>query len=209
MSAVFEVLRPGLLTTIQDLGRPAGQAFGFGVAGAMDPFALQVANLLAGNARGAAALEIGLGGLVLRALEDRVVAVCGAAPVWKSARIRKGEDLAFPSTPSGVWSYLAVEGGFEAEVFLGSASTDARARRGGFQGRALAGGDVLHAPPAKGSAREGRGLVASAIPAYPAQVDARVVLGPQDGMFTDEALRTFLTSPYEVSARSDRMGYHL
>jgi antagonist of KipI len=209
MSAVFEVLRPGLLTTIQDLGRPAGQAFGFGAAGAMDPFALQVANLLAGNARGVAALETGLGGLVLRALEERIVAVCGAAPGWKSVRVRAGEELAFPPTSSGVWSYLAVEGGFEADVFLGSASTDARARRGGFGGRALAAGDVLRAPPAKGTAREGRGLVASTIPAYPAQVDARVILGPQDEMFTDDALRTFLSTPFEVSARSDRMGYHL
>ncbi|HEX7902088.1 MAG TPA: biotin-dependent carboxyltransferase family protein [Planctomycetota bacterium] len=207
----FEVLRPGVLSTLQDLGRPAGQALGFGVAGAMDAFALRVANLLAGNAPGAAALETGLGGLVLRALEDRIVAVCGAdlganVPLWKSARVRAGQELAFPKSTSGVWAYLAVEGGFEADLFLGSASTDPRARRGGFGGRALAKGDVLRARPSKG-AREGRGLTDAVIPAYRAKVDVRVILGPQE--FSDEAVRTFLSSDYAVTSGSDRMGYRL
>ena len=209
MTPVFEVLRPGLLSTLQDLGRAAGQASGFGVAGAMDAFALRVANLLAGNAPGAAALETGLGGLVLRALEERIVAVCGAGGTWKSARVRKGEELAVSSTSSGVWTYLAVEGGFGADVVLGRACTVPRAGRVGFEGRALAKGDVLRARDPKGTAREGRGLIYSEIPAYPARVDARVILGPQEEMFGEEALQLFLSSPYEVTSRSDRMGYHL
>ena len=214
MTPVFEVLRPGVLSTLQDLGRPAGQAFGFGVAGAMDAFSLRVANLLAGNASGAAALETGLGGLVLRVLEDRIVAVCGAnlganVPLWKSVRIRKGQQLAFAASAGGVWAYVAVEGGFAAETFLGSASTDRRAVRGGFEGRALAKGDILRALDPKGHAREGRGLIYSEIPSYPARVDARVILGPQEEMFREEAVRAFLSSPYDVTSRSDRMGYHL
>jgi antagonist of KipI len=214
VTPVFEVLRPGILTTLQDLGRPAGQAFGFAVAGAMDVFAPQVANLLAGNARGAVALETGLGGLRLRALEDRIVAVCGAdlgagVPLWKSARIRKGQELAFPASVAGVWAYVAVEGGFVADEFLGSGSTDPRARRGGFAGRALAKGDVLQARDPKAPAREGRGLTQAGIPSYPARVDARVILGPQDDMLGEGALPLFLSSAYEVTSRSDRAGYHL
>ncbi|RPH48034.1 MAG: KipI antagonist, partial [Planctomycetota bacterium] len=89
MTPVFEVLQPGVLATIQDLGRTGLQRHGVGTAGAMDRFALQVANLLVGNSRGTAALEIGLGGLRLRCLEDWILAVCGAdlgvgLPLWKS-----------------------------------------------------------------------------------------------------------------------------
>lgn len=208
MKPVFDVLRAGPAASIQDLGRPAAQALGFGPSGAMDPFALQAANLLAGNPRDAAALEIGLGGLVLRALEERVVAVTGAGSDWRSRRLRAGEELTLPAAVEGVWSYVAVDGGFGSELFLGSAATDVRARRGGLGGRRLAGGDVLSALEPRGG-RDGRVLSRAAWPAYPPSSVVRVVLGPRDDLFTDEGLRRFLSEPYEVSGRSDRMGYHL
>jgi antagonist of KipI len=208
MKPVFEVLRAGPAASIQDLGRPAAQALGFGPSGAMDPFALRAANLLAGNPRDAAAIESGLGGLVLRALEERVVAVTGAGSDWRSRRVRAGEEIALPAAVEGVWSYVAVDGGFAADLFLGSAATDARARRGGHGGRRLAAGDVLSAHDPRGG-RDGRGLSRSAWPAYPPSSVVRVVMGPRDDLFTDEGLRLFLSETYEVSGRSDRMGYHL
>ena len=208
MRPVFEVRRASAAASIQDLGRPAAQALGFGPSGAMDPFALRAANLLAGNARGAAALESGGGGLVLRALEERVVALCGAGAAWSSRRVRAGEELLVGGATSGVWTYVAVDGGFAADVFLGSAATDARAGRGGFGGRRLSAGDVLQAHDPRG-AREGRSLSRAVVPAYPPSSIVRVVPGPRDDLFTDEGMSSFFAEPYEVSGRSDRMGYHL
>jgi len=210
MTPVFEVLQPGVLTTIQDLGRTGWQRIGLGTAGAMDRFAIQVANLLVGNPRGEAALEIGLGGLRLRCLEDRVVAVCGAdlgagLPLWKSVRVRKGEELHFKSAVRGAWAYLALAGGAAAETILGSKSTCLRAKLG----RALVKGDVLRAGPPGPSVRDGRGLLPADIPATPDVVSLRVVLGPQEGMFREESLQDFLSASFEVTPQSNRMGYRL
>lgn len=214
MTPVFEVLQPGVLCTIQDLGRTGWQRHGIGTAGAMDRFALQVANLLAGNARGTAALEIGLGGLRLRCLEDWIVAVCGAdlgvgVPLWKSFRVRKGEELHFKSAVRGAWAYLALAGGAAAERALGSRSTCLRATLGGWGGRAAVKGDLLRADPPRPSARDGRGLLPSEIPEYPDAVVLRVVPGPHEDLFPEETLQSFLTTPFDVSPQSNRMGYRL
>lgn len=214
MTAVFEVLQPGVLTTIQDRGRTGWQRHGVGTAGAMDSFALQVGNLLVGNSRGSAALEIGLGGLRLRCLEDWIVSLCGAdlgaaVPLWKSVRVRKGDELFFKSAIRGAWAYLALAGGVDAETVLGSRSTDLRARLGGWGGRGAAKGDVLGAGRPGASARDGRGLVPGDIPDYPDAVSVRVVLGPQEEMFPDESLQSFLAGRFEVTPQSNRMGYRL
>ena len=123
MTPIFEVIRAGTMATIQDLGRPGHQRFGMPVSGAMDAFSLQAANLLVGNEPDLAALEIALGGLELRAADDCVVAICGAAlgarlddqpcPLWKSLAIRRGQRLAWSGGGAGVWSYLAVGGGLD------------------------------------------------------------------------------------------------
>jgi antagonist of KipI len=210
VTEVFDVLQPGVLTTIQDLGRPGWQRHGVGPAGAMDRFALQVANLLVGNPRGFAALEIGLGGLRLRCREDWIVAICGAdlgagVPLWKSLRVRKGDELFFKSAVRGAWAYLAFAGGVEAETVLGSKSTCLR----GLGGRPVAKGDLLRAGPPRPSTRDGRGFVTSEIPDYPDAVTVRVVLGPQEDMFSDESVQTFLTGAFQVTPQSNRMGYRL
>jgi antagonist of KipI len=218
MTPVFEVLKPGLLTTVQDLGRTGGQAHGIGVSGAMDAFALQVGNLLVGNARGDAALEVAMGGLRVRCLEDRLVAVCGAdpgaladgrpVPAWKSVRVRKGQEIVFSFPRAGVWSYLAVEGGIAVEAVLGSKSTDSRAGLGGFKGRALAAGDAVEAGAPAG-AGEGRALAAANVPDYASPATVGVIPGPQEEMFPEDAVRAFFSNPYEVTSQSDRMGYRL
>ncbi len=202
---IFEVLQPGVMATLQDLGRTGWQRSGIGTAGAMDRFALQVANLLVGNRRGEAAIEVGLGGLRLRALEDRIGAVCGAdlgagVPLWKSLRLRKGDELRFTSAVRGMWAYLAVAGGFAAETVLGSKSTDLRAKIG----RALAKGDLLAAGPPGPSTRDGRALVPSMVPEYAESVAVRVVPGPEE--FPEGP---FLSAAFEVTSQSNRMGYRL
>jgi antagonist of KipI len=176
----------------------------------MDRFAILVANLLVGNARGEAALEIGLGGLRLRCREDWMIAVCGAdlgagIPLWKSLRVRKGEELFFKSAVRGAWAYLALAGGVVAESILGSKSTCLRAKLG----RAVAKGDVLRAGAPGPSAREGRALLPSEIPAYGQPVAVRTILDPQEGMFLAESLESFLSASFEVTPQSNRMGYRL
>jgi antagonist of KipI len=210
MTPVFEVLKPGVLSTIQDLGRTGWQRHGVGTAGAMDRYALQVSNLLVGNPRGEAALEIGLGGLRLRCLEDWIIAVCGAdlgagIPLWKSLRVRRGDDLYFRGAVRGVWAYLGLAGGAAAKSLLGSKSTCLRATLG----RVLAKGDLLRAGPPPPWARDGRAFLPSEVPDYPDAVALRVVPGPHDDLFPEESLETFLSASFTVTPQSNRMGYRL
>ena len=221
MTPIFEVIRAGTIATIQDLGRPAHQSFGMPVGGAMDGFSLQAANLLVGNEPGLAALEIALGGLELRAADDCAAAICGAAlgvrlddqpcALWKSLLIRRGQRLAWSGGGAGVWSYLAVGGGLEGEAVLGSRSTYLRGAFGGIAGRAIRTGDVLRAgaPSEPPAARVGRTLSGEWIPRYADHAAIRVIVGPDDDMFTPEAINLLLSAEFRVSNRSDRMGYRL
>lgn len=159
MTETLEIIRTGVLATVQDLGRWGYQRFGMPVSGAMDGFALRAANLLVGNARGEAAIEIAMGGLTLRATREAVVAICGgdlrakldgrAAPMWKSFAVRPGQELSWDRPAKGTWAYLAVAGGIDVPAVMGSKSTYLRAKVGGLQGRALAKGDVLLVAPGK------------------------------------------------------------
>jgi biotin-dependent carboxylase-like uncharacterized protein len=217
----IQVLRPGLLTTVQDRGRFGYQKFGVPVSGAMDEIALRVANLLVGNPQGAAALEVMALGPQLRFLADAVVALTGAEvevdldgrPVswYKSFRIRARQVLDIRSCTHGLRAYLAVAGGIDVPVLLGSRSTCLVANFGGFRGRALATGDVLAVGPPSAPLLD---LVEREVPdgwrpRHAAPVTLRVVMGPQDDAFTEEGRRTFLVSTYRVSPHADRMGYRL
>ncbi|MEI7553455.1 MAG: KipI antagonist, partial [Verrucomicrobiota bacterium] len=143
------VKRGGLLTTVQDLGRRGHRSSGVPLSGAMDPFALRVANLLVGNAEDAAALECTLRGPELVFSADTVVAVTGAVfagvPAWRPWVVRAGVPLKLGPVQRGCRGYLAVAGGIGVAPVLGSRSTYLRAGLGGFQGRALRDGDVLPA----------------------------------------------------------------
>ncbi len=149
----FSIIRPGLLTTVQDLGRPGYQHLGVGVGGAMDAPTLRVANLLVGNEEGAAGLEITLLGPVIRFEADSFVALTGAdlsptlngqpAPMRRPVAVRAGTVLAFGAARAGCRAYLAVAGGLAVPLVLGSRSTYLRAGLGGWHGRALQAGDKL------------------------------------------------------------------
>jgi len=218
---VIAVLAPGFLTTVQDDGRRGFRAFGMPWAGAMDRYAYAAANLLAGNPPGAAAVEMTLSGGSFRFEEAAYVALCGAdmgavlggAPAgnWVAFPVASGETLSFGPAARGCRAYLAVLGGIDVPKVLGSRSTYTRAGIGGFLGRALAGGDVLRVgpAPAAGPVPPRRSLPGPLVPPCGGEVRLRVLSGPQEEMFAPDGIATFLTSPYTVTDRNDRMGYRL
>jgi antagonist of KipI len=215
---LFRVIKPGLFTTFQDLGRTGYQQYGMVVAGAMDEYALQIANLLVGNARNEAALEITMIGPMLRALEDTVIAICGgnlsltvngeSAPMWKSFLVKKGDVLAFGRPIEGARAYMSVAGGFDIPVVMGSKSTYLKAKIGGLDGRALQIDDVLYGMETT-RATAGRALHFEEIPTYKKEITVRVCLGPHHHAFSESSIETFFSSIYEVTPQSDRMGYRL
>ena len=224
----FEVIEGGLQTTVQDLGRPGYLAIGMPTAGAQDPFSLRMGNLLVGNGAGKpflvggepgeAGLEILLLGPTLKVLRSTVVAVTGADlsyklngkpfPMWTAVRVSKGSTISFGRPIAGARAYLCVAGGVEMPLFLGSKATYVRGAVGGIEGRALAKGDILKTgiPKLSLDEIEGRTLLPRLIPQYNKKWEIRVVLGPQDYLFTEEAIKLFLTYEWQFSSTSDRMG---
>jgi KipI family sensor histidine kinase inhibitor len=217
----FEVLRAGLLTTVQDRGRIGCQKFGVTVSGAMDEVALRVGNILVGNPQGAAGLEINFLGPRLRFRADVVLVLTGAemdadldgAPVpWYEPFVaRAGQELDVRHCARGMRAYLAVGGGLDVPLRLGSRSTSLAAGFGGLDGRPLRDGDLLStgAIARPSSAWVGGSAGRSWRPAFDSPQTVRVVFGPQDEAFTEAGRRTLLESTYEVSPSSDRMGCRL
>jgi biotin-dependent carboxylase-like uncharacterized protein len=225
MSAALRVLAPGLMTTLQDLGRTGYQRLGVPVSGALDHVSLRAANLLVGNTPGVGALEIAYQGPVLRVEADSVrIAVAGGraaidvhpagadgtagrglAP-WQSARLVRGDVVKVGAITGSAVAYLAVEGGFDVGPVLGSQSTLARSGIGGFKGRALREGDLL-ALKQEVAAERGEMMLPSFDLALRGRV--RIVLGPQDDHFTQAGLQTLLENAFIVSSASDRMGMRL
>ena len=219
MSAL-SVVDPGLLTTVQDLGRFGHQRVGVPPSGPMDRAAFLIANRLVGNEDAAAALECTIKGPRLEVRQAAVVAVTGApmgftvngqeAPAWTAVRVRPGDVLAFQMASAGCRAYLAVAGGFDVPLALGSRATYLRGRLGGLGGRALQKGDALPMGiPVPRAAPESRTVPAARRPTYPAERECRVILGPQDDRFTGDGIRAFLEGPYDVTPQADRMGYRL
>lgn len=219
--ARLSIGRPGLLTTVQDLGRFGFRRFGMPASGAMDLPALRLANRLVGNPDASAVLEMTIQGPELEFEHDAVIAITGAdlspaidgAPVpnWTTLEIKNGRRLAFSTRRSGARAYLAIAGGFEVPMVLGSRSTHLRSQIGGFLGRALREGDELVAgiPPAGDHTRIGTTVPEEIRPIYKADPTVRIVLGPQLEHFTEDVVRTLTHNRYTISPQSDRMGYRL
>ena len=229
---MIEVLRPGLLTTVQDLGRPGLGAQGVPPGGAADAVALRVANLLVGNAPGAAGLELTMAGPRLRFARDTLVALGGAemqaevdgVPVgaWRAVRVRAGETLDVGGAHGGCRAYLACAGGIGVATVLGSRSTYLPAGFGGMEGRALRAGDRLALGEAGEDAaavwsaieREGRTAASwrvapGALPAYGPEPTLRLLPGSHTAALTPDARALLFAEPFRVSPRSDRMGCRL
>ena len=224
MTAALRVLSPGLMTTVQDLGRVGYQHLGVPVSGALDHISLRAANLLVGNAPRTAALEIAYQGPALVVEADSVrIALAGAdasieivsqsgegssrrLTMRESARLRRGETVRIGALASGAVAYLAVEGGFDITPVLGSLSTYTRGGMGGIEGRAIKAGDAI--PLKLAAAPEQEEQMLPLLDLAPPKC-FRVILGPQDDYFTEAGISTLLSATYTVTPATDRMGMRL
>jgi biotin-dependent carboxylase-like uncharacterized protein len=209
----IEIVEPGSFTTVQDLGRNGYQKYGIPPSGAIDPYSLQMANLLVGNERSEAGLEATISGPTIEFAEETWFAIAGTGwaprlngseiPLWRSIGTEKGDRLSFDEVDEGARAYIAIAGGIDVSTVLGSKSTNVRAEIGGFEGRALRKGDVLNTG-------DGNDVSSQEIPdRYQPELDfddVRVILGPQDDHFSEGGINTLLDSTFTVQSDSDRMG---
>ena len=214
----IHVTRPGLHTTVQDLGRWGFQSQGVPVAGPMDPFSHRLANALVANARDAAALEITLTGPDLEFEGDCLIAIAGAEfivtvngaaiPHAQAAMIPSGARVHFGTRTLGTRAYLAVAGGIDVPLVLGSRSTHVPSGIGGWEGRPLRKGDRLplgattrRSAPSRHSTHGRDTLIDPAV--------VRVMSGPDVGRFGSDAYDALQSGRYTIDADSDRMGFRL
>ena len=214
----------GFLASVQDLGRPGYRQSGVSVGGALDTFAMRVANALVGNRNEAAGLEVTLGKLQLRFEDARLVAWCGGAftvrlgdknlPAGHAGLVAKDGDLTITAPQTGARAWLAISGGIEVPPVLGSRSTDLRGSFGGYQGRALRAGDALplgrakKLPPKKRTVSEWSAPAGWATPGR-APATLRIVRGTDWNRFLSRAHTSLVTRSFAVTPASDRMGARL
>lgn len=233
---MIRILKPGLLDTIQDLGRTGFQKYGVIVSGAMDPLACRLANVLVGNPESEATLEMTLSGPVIQFETDALISICGGdlnpsvngepVPMWRPVFIKKGAKLDFGYAKQGCRAYLAVAGGLDVKAVMGSKSTYLRAGLGGYLGRALQAGDKIPFGPlfnvseklmnALTARNDGRPFTASSwrvardiYPSMKRPAAIRAIKGPQFDWFDAKSQRGFYQKEFKVTSRSDRMGYRL
>jgi antagonist of KipI len=232
----IKVNRPGLLASIQDLGRYGFQKYGVVVSGAMDANSLRIANLLVGNPLGEAALEITLMGASLLVKDDLLIAITGAdlspvigkepVPLWRPAYVRKGSVIDFRACRTGCRAYVSVAGGFAVEEVMNSKSTYLRGNIGGHRGRALKPEDMLSCNKMpKKATRLFEQLKKKAGPRSFASVnwyvhstsfvsinkspEIRVIRGGEFDRFTSSSQTQFFEQDFRITPESDRMGYRL
>lgn len=212
----IKVLKPGLSTTVQDLGRPGYYHIGIPTSGGMDMLSLAAANLLVGNPAGAAVLEAVFMGPELAFEVDATVAVTGAdmppkvdgveQPCWTSFAVRKGQVLSFGFLKAGARAYIAVSGGIDVPVVLGSRSTYTLGALGGFEGRKLMAGDDL--PVGAGAAAAPGRTVAENLRRRPgAPAELRMLPGLYWHRISDAAGERFFADTWKVAPEADRIGY--
>ncbi|EKF57911.1 hypothetical protein QWE_19238 [Agrobacterium albertimagni AOL15] len=212
----IKVVHPGLATSIQDLGRPGYFHLGIPLGGAMDRLALKAANLLVGNDEGAAGLEAVFIGPTLEFETDAMVAVTGAEmpikvdgeekPGWTAFQVKAGQVLTFDYLKTGARIYIAISGGIDVPLALGSRSTYAIGALGGLNGRPLSAGDHLPVGEALGGV-EGKSVPEALRrkPGMPAEL--RVLPGLYWHRITEDAGRNFFEDTWKVAPEADRMGY--
>ena len=211
------VIKPGLLTTVQDLGRFGHQAAGVPVAGPMDAFSHRLANQLVANEPDAATLEVTLIGPELEVDIDTTIAIAGAnfevscgdraVPMTTSFRISRGQRLRFGKRIQGARAYVGIAGGLQIRPILGSRATHLVSAMGGHEGRALVAGDRLPLLPEM-QPDVTRKAVGLTLPTS-GRATLRVVPGPQADWFPPDAIRAVSGVSFRISPRSNRMGYRL
>ncbi|MFJ7737520.1 biotin-dependent carboxyltransferase family protein [Lysinibacillus sp. NPDC097287] len=226
-----KVLQPGMLATIQDLGRYGLQKFGVIVGGAMDSISLRIANLLVENSEGEGALEVTLFGTSLLFESDELIAITGGnlqptidgkeVPMWQPLLIRKGSTLKFNAAISGSRAYVSFSGGIQVPEVMGSKSTYIRAGIGGFQGRRLQKNDVFECNKRTESGEDlfnqllkkdtylSWSVYYAPFVTFNKTQTIRIIRGSEYQRFNEESLQKFFSTHYTISTHSDRMGYRL
>ncbi|MTT31867.1 5-oxoprolinase/urea amidolyase family protein [Terrilactibacillus sp. BCM23-1] len=230
----IKIIRPGLLSTIQDLGRQGFQKHGVIVGGAMDRYASRLANMLVGNEEGEGTIEMTLVGPSIEFEQDMLISMTGGnfsptiddekAPMWRPIYVKKGSVLTLNVCESGCRAYLAVAGGFNIKKVMESKSTYLLGNIGGYKGRALQKNDRLYVNEMSSIAKKivqkvkfeaDRGpfiapkwcIPSSYIPQ--AEPVLRFVEGKQFDQFSQQSIHDFCDKPFDISQKSDRMGYRL
>lgn len=213
----IRVKAPGLATSVQDLGRPGYYHLGIPISGGMDRFALRAANMLAGNEEGAAVLEAVFMGPELEFTEDATVAVAGAElppkvdgdprETWSSFAVKAGQTLSFDFLKGGARAYIAISGGIDVPLVLGSRSTYPLGALGGLDGRNLQEGDELSLGDAGRAVPEGRSVSGGLrrLPGMPAEL--RVLTGLYWHRLTEQSGHRFFEDTWKVAPEADRIGY--
>ena len=215
----IKILNPGLLTSIQDMGRIGYQKFGISPSGALDQTALKTANILVNNPVGEAALEMTLMGAMIDFTASNVIAITGGnfspalngtpVPMYSAVAVKSGDTLTFGVAKSGCRSYIAFSGGLDVPVVMGSKSTNLRCGFGGYQGRALKKGDEISFSAPVDTLPGLSQRTVSYHEHDEKNITLRVIVGLQDDYFTEKGMKTFLSEEYTVTNRSDRMGCNL
>ncbi|NDI35685.1 biotin-dependent carboxyltransferase family protein [Chengkuizengella sediminis] len=234
----LKILKPGMLTTIQDLGRVGYQKYGVVAGGVMDSYAARIANLLVGNEEDAAVMEMSMIGPSIEFQEDSLISICGGdlsaiidgerVPMWRPIIIKAGSCLQFSNVKSGCRAYLSAAGGISVPEVMGSSSTYLRAAIGGYEGRALKQGDLIsvHQSDYIGNTKIQSFLQLYStslksfiplpwfvseysLPAYQSQVMIRVMKGREFELFQDESITSLLSETFTIHPQSDRMAYRL
>ncbi len=212
----LKIIQPGILTTVQDYGRIGYGQFGVPAAGVMDRLSMELANILVGNDRKEAVLEMTMMGPTLEAKSNIVIAITGAnmnpkvngneVNMYETIYLNKGDILELSYTENGCRAYMAVYGGFDLPVIMGSKSTYLRAKIGGNNGEKIKANDILNINEAKNKYIGTRKIPRKKIPSYSNELTLRVILGPEEDYFTKEGIDTFLNSEYVLTKQWDRMG---
>ena len=231
----MKILKGGMLTSIQDIGRRGYQKYGIIGSGEMDEWSARIANILVENDEAEGVLELTMMGPQIEFTENALIALTGgdlqatindkAVPLWRPIYIKKGAVLNFGFAVNGCRAYLAVSGGFDIPLVIGSKSTYLRAGLGGFHGRALKEGDHLLLGNQSTAFKDFAAQTASKVeeyfwtpawslphPTWPSgdeSVEIRVTCGAQMDLFTTESLTAFFNEAFTITAEADRMGYRL
>lgn len=213
----IKVTSPGLATTVQDLGRPGYYHLGIPISGGMDRFALRAANMLVGNDEGAAVLEAVFMGPELEFTQDAIVAVTGAdlppkvngesRETWTSFEVKAGQVLSFDFLKQHARGYIAISGGVDVPIVLGSRSTYALGALGGFEGRPLAAGDEIQLGQTSAKAKAGKSVPVNLRRTPGAPAELRVLTGIYWHRITEQSGRNFFADTWKVAPEADRIGY--
>lgn len=218
----IKIIKPGILTSIQDLGRRGYRDAGIGLGGAMDSFACRIANYLVGNEDQPAVVEMRFPAPEILFLHDALIALTGAylsasinddlLPVWKPVLVKKDSVLSFKTPVNGSWAYLSVAGGWKMDPWLGSYSTHLMAKAGGYMGRPLQKDDLVNCAENNlnpDNIRKGNGRLSEKEINriyQPADI-IRCMPSVEWDLMNKESAELFQTTPFLMTAKSDRMGY--